>query len=373
MLKFHIIYADLLAIMATVVTYLQALVKHKGSDLHLSAGSLPMIRVNGEMIPLSKEPLTAAQAESILMDVMSSSQKDDFKKKKSADFALKVKGAGIFRANTFLQRLGMAGVFRALSDKAPTMEELGLPMACYKGASYHNGLFLVTGPTGSGKSTTLASIIHEINRTRRGHILTLEDPIEFQHRSIKGMVNQRQLGDHFTSFSSALKAALREDPDVILVGEMRDPETIALAITAAETGHLVFATLHTNSAAKAVDRILDSFSADEQSQIRSMLSESLRVIVAQKLLKTADGKGRKAYHDILVANAAVANLIREGKTFQIPSMMQTGKKEGMQLIDQEILAGAQRGEITGQTAWDAANDKSLFAAYAPSDSDLKAA
>ena len=281
------------------------------------------------------------------------------------DFSFKVSGLGVFRANVFLQRHGWAAVFRALTEKAPTLAQLHLPPVIQAGCGYANGLILVTGPTGSGKSTTLAAMVNHINENERGHILTLEDPIEFYHDSKRCMVNQRQLGTHFGTFSEALKASLREDPDVILVGEMRDPETIALAVTAAETGHLVFATLHTNSAAKTVDRMVDSFPGDEQPQIRAMLSESLRMVVSQRLVKTADGQGRMAFHDILVNTPAVSNLIREGKTHQLSSVMQTGRKNGMMVMDSAILEAARAGKITPQDAWENANDKNLFAQYAP--------
>ena len=254
---------------------------------------------------------------------------------------------------------------RVLTESPPTIEELNLPEICKKACSYANGLVLVTGPTGSGKSTTLAAMINYININEKGHILTLEDPIEFQHESKSSMVNQRALGTHFTSFATAMKAALREDPDVILVGEMRDIETIALAIKAAETGHLVFSTLHTNSAAKTIDRIINSFPAEEQPQIRTVLSETLKVIIAQKLVPSADKKKRFCYHDILINNSAAANLIREAKTFQLSSVMQTGRKEGMMILDQSLLEAVKRGDVNGPEAWEYANDKNLFQQWAP--------
>jgi twitching motility protein PilT len=281
---------------------------------------------------------------------------------------VKVPQVGIFRGNVFYQRYGLAAVFRALAENIPTIEQLKLPPICKIAASYPHGLVLVTGPTGSGKSTTLAAMINHINQNQRGHILTLEDPIEFHHESKRCMVNQRQLGENFTSFASALKAALREDPDVILVGEMRDIETIQLAITAAETGHLVFATLHTNTAAKSVDRIIDSFPPEQQAQIRTMLSESLRAVISQKLIPTADHKGRLGIHDVLTVNSAVGNLIREGKTYQIPSVMQTARKDGMLVMDQALLEAVKSGVVTGLDAWEFANDKNMFQQYAPQES-----
>jgi twitching motility protein PilT len=254
---------------------------------------------------------------------------------------------------------------RILSEKLPTFEELRLPEVCRKACALANGLVLVTGPTGSGKTSTLAAMLEYINQTEPCHILTLEDPIEYQYQNKMCTVNQRGLGLHFTTFASAMRAALREDPDVILVGEMRDAETIALAIKAAETGHLVLSTLHTSSAAKAVDRVINAFPAAEQPQVRTVLSETLRMVVAQRLLPSADRKRRVPIHDVLVNNAAVGNLIREGKTFQLASIMQTGSKEGMQVFDTPLLALAESGEITGKLAWELATEKKAFAKWAP--------
>lgn len=353
--------------MATaILSFLSALVKQGGSDLHISVSTKPMIRVDGDLRKLNFAELTSEQVEAMVNEITNKEQQADLIKKKSIDFSIKAKGIGIFRVNVFYQRHGLAGVFRSLSESAPTLEELKLPDIFRRVCGYANGLVLVTGPTGSGKSTTLASMVDYINRTTKGHILTLEDPIEFQHDSKMCMMNQRQLKSHFTDFSSALKAALREDPDVILVGEMRDAETIGLAITAAETGHLVFATLHTNSAAKAVDRIIDSFPGEQQNQIRTMLSESLRLVASQKLIPKKGGKGRIALHDLLVCNSAVANLIREGKIHQIPSVMQTSKRDGMQVFDQKLLETVELGLIDGEIAWDFANDKANFDKFLPS-------
>jgi twitching motility protein PilT len=269
--------------------------------------------------------------------------------------------------NVLQQKNGVAVVMRVLSEQPPTLEKLNLPEMCRKATSFANGLVLVTGPTGSGKSTTLAAMINDINMKLHGHILTLEDPIEFQHESKLCAVSQRSFGADFTSFGSAMRAAFREDPDVILVGEMRDPETISLAIKAAETGRLVFSTLHTNSASKTVDRMINVFPADEQAQIRTVLSETLRVIISQKLVPSADKKKRYCIHDILVNTKAVANLIREGKTFQIPSLMQTGKEDGMQIGDKIMLEHVEAGRIKGEIAWEYANEKNIFAKWAPKD------
>jgi len=322
-----------------------------------------MIRINGDLRKLNTPNLTQVDIEGMLAEVMSKKQKEQLIKNKSIDFSVKANGIGIFRVNAYYQRFGLAAAFRALSESAPTLDELGLPDIFKRACTYHNGLVLITGPTGSGKSTTLASMINHINETKNLHILTLEDPIEFHHKSKSCLVNQRQLGTHFNHFSDALKASLREDPDVILIGEMRDPETMSLAITAAETGHLVFATLHTNSAAKSIDRMIDSFSAEQQAQIRVMLSESLRVVASQRLIPKKDGSGRLALHDILVVNSAVSNLIREGKIHQVPSIMQTSKKDGMQVLDQVLLEAVQSGTINGSHAYEHCHNKKLFQNY----------
>ena len=344
---------------------LSLLVKQKGSDLHLAANSSPMMRVHGDVVKVDMPPLKASDVENILAELMTQRRKDELEHDMSCDFAIKVPNVGLFRVNLFKQRFGISGVFRALSETVPTLEQLKLPNICRTACAYPTGLVLVTGPTGSGKSTTLAAMINYINVNQRSHILTLEDPIEFQHESKRCLVNQREMGTQFTTFSSALKAALREDPDVILVGEMRDPETVALAITAAETGHLVFGTLHTNTAHKTVDRIIDTFPADQQNQIRSMLSESLRCVISQKLLPTADHKGRVAIHDVLVVNHAVSSMIREAKTFQIPSVMQTNRKDGMIIMDQTLLELVKSGVVSSHDGWEYANDKTLFAQWAP--------
>lgn len=354
----------------SILQLLQAMMQAKGSDLHVAVNSPPMIRVRGDMVKVTPNPLSAKDVEVMVHQITPQAQKAELQKQLSADFAFKAPGIGIFRANVFLQRHGLSIVMRALSESPPRIEDLKLPEVCKTVCSYANGLVLVTGPTGSGKSTTLAAMINYINETTPGHILTLEDPIEFQHESKMSMVNQRGLGTHFTSFQSAIRAALREDPDVILIGEMRDPETVELALKAAETGHLVFGTLHTNSAAKSIDRIINTFSAEEQTQIRTVLSETVRAVISQKLVPTADGKSRICIHDILVNNAASANLIREGKCFQLASVMQTGRKEGMQVMDRVMLEHVQRGEIKGDMAWEMANDKNLFAQWAPKDANV---
>lgn len=344
---------------------LQAMVQSDGSDLHVAANSSPMIRVRGDMLKLGVPALSPPEVEAMVTQICSEAQRNELAKNKSIDFSFRAPNIGIFRANIFNQRHGLAFVFRVLAENPPTIDELKLPAICRTACSYANGLVLVTGPTGSGKSTTLAAMLNHINMNERGHILTLEDPIEFRHESKLCMVNQRALGQHFTDFASSLKAAMREDPDVILVGEMRDPETIALALKAAETGHLVMSTLHTNSAPKTIDRIINSFPAEEQNQIRASLSETLKLVVSQKLVISADGKRRICFHDVLVGNVAVANLIRDGKTVQLSTAMQTGKREGMQVLDQTLLDAVRRGDVKGEDAWESSNDKTLFTEWAP--------
>lgn len=333
----------------------------KGSDLHLSPDNPPLMRVAGDLVPLLPQKLTHAQNQALLFEMMRPEQQQQFEETHDIDFAYEVPAlAARFRANVFCGRLGMSAVFRLIPTQILTVEQLGLPPAVLRFTTYKKGLIVVTGATGSGKSTTLAALIDHINKTEQAHILTVEDPIEFVHTSQKSLINQREVGRHTRSFASALRAALREDPDIILVGEMRDLETIELAITAAETGHLVFGTLHTSSAAKTVDRIINVFPTGQQEQIRAMLAESLKGVIAQNLLKTVDGK-RCAALEILAVTVAVSNLIREGKTFQIPSVIQTGKAEGMQLMDQAIQALVAAKKVTLEEAQKFAVNKALFA------------
>ncbi len=346
--------------MAQIDVLFKALREKKGSDLHLSPENPPMMRASGDLIPVMDKKLTHAENQTLLYEIMNDVQKKEFEATRDIDFAYDVPGLEArFRANIFYGRLGISAVFRMIPTQILTTEQLGLPPAVLKFTHLKKGLVLVTGATGSGKSTTLAAMIDHINRTQKEHILTIEDPIEFVHRSQGCLINQREVGRHTKSFAAALKAALREDPDIILVGEMRDLETIELAITAAETGHLVFGTLHTSSAAKTVDRIINVFPTNQQEQIRAMLAESLKGVIAQNLLKTVDGK-RCAALEIMSVNTAVSNLIREGKTFQIPSIIQTGKAEGMQLMDQAIQALLAAKKITIEEAHKFAVNKGLF-------------
>jgi twitching motility protein PilT len=335
--------------MAVIEELLRVTKQHKASDLHLASGSSPYVRIAGDVVRLNYKSVSAEVCQGLIYSILSDKQKEMFEEHLELDFSYPVQGVGRFRVNVFMQRNGMAAVFRLIPEEVQTIEELGLPGQLSDLVDVSEGLILVTGPTGSGKSTTLASIIHTINTTRRAHIITIEDPIEFVHQNRQCLINQREVSSHTHSFSNALRAALREDPDIILVGEMRDLETISLAITAAETGHLVFATLHTNSAIKAVDRIIDVFPEGQQAQIRTMLSESMRGVVAQALLPRADGKGRVAAAEVLVNVPAVANLIREGKAFQVPSVMQTGRAQGMLTFETTINELMRTGVITRET------------------------
>lgn len=332
--------------MATIDDLFRLMVEQKASDLHITSGAPPYLRIHGDMTPVNYRQLSNQDVQSLIFEILNEKQKKAFVEKWELDFAYVVEGVGRFRCNVFMQRKGLGGVFRTIPEKIKSAQELNLPPGIIELCNYERGLVLVTGPTGSGKSTTLAAMIHHINATREAHILTVEDPIEFVHPNLKSLVNQREVGSHTKSFGNALKAALREDPDIILVGELRDLETISLALTAAETGHLVFGTLHTNSAVKTMDRIIDVFPAEQQGQIRAMMAESLRGIVAQTLFQKADKMGRVAAFEILKGTKAVANLIREGKNHQIPSMMQTGAAQGMVLFEKYIDDLVKKGLVT---------------------------
>lgn len=340
------------------------MMKEQGaSDLHLSSGNPPIFRQRGDMVRLNFKALGHDELKAILFEILSEKQQAHFNETKDLDFAYEVPGVARFRGNIMMQYRGIAAVFRIIPTKILSADELGLPEGVRRMTNFKKGMVLVTGPTGSGKSTTLAGMIDLINSTRKEHILTFEDPLEFIHENKMSLMNQRQIGEHTESFTSALRAALREDPDVILVGEMRDLTTIQLAMSAAETGHLVFGTLHTSTAAKTVDRIIDVFPTDQQEQVRAMLSESLKGVICQQLLKTADGKGRVAALEIMLGTPAIANLIREGKTFQIPSIMQTAKKDGMQLLDQHLLDLLKTKTVNPEEAYRCAVDKKQFEQY----------
>lgn len=324
--------------------------KNKASDLHLSSGISPMIRVHGDMRRINLPEMSAEEVGNMVTSVMNDHQRKIYQQNLEVDFSFELSNVARFRVNAFNIGRGPAAVFRTIPSTVLSLEDLKAPSIFKKIAESPRGMVLVTGPTGSGKSTTLAAMINYINETQPAHILTIEDPIEFVHQSKKSLINQRELHQHTLSFANALRSALREDPDVILVGEMRDPETIGLALTAAETGHLVFGTLHTTGAAKTVDRIVDVFPAGEKEMVRSMLSESLTAVISQNLLKTHDGNGRVASHEILIANPAVRNLIRENKITQINSVLQTGQASGMQTMDQSLQSLVRQGLIAPEVA-----------------------
>jgi twitching motility protein PilT len=346
--------------MAKIDVLFRMMKEQGASDLHLSSGTPPIFRLRGEMERLNFKPLGHEELRAILFEILNEKQKAQFEESRDLDFAYSVPGLARFRGNFLMTHRGIAAVFRIIPSTILSAEQLGLPEGVLRMTQFKKGLVLVTGPTGSGKSTTLAAMIDLINSTRKEHILTLEDPLEFIHENKLSLLNQRQIGEHTESFASALKAALREDPDIILVGEMRDLTTIGLAMSAAETGHLVFGTLHTNTAAKTIDRIIDVFPTDQQEQIRAMLSESLKGVVCQQLLKTADGKGRIAALEIMLGTPAIANLIREAKTFQIPSIIQTAKKEGMQLMDMHLMELLKEKRVNPDEAYRCAIDKKQF-------------
>jgi twitching motility protein PilT len=317
------------------------------------------MRVHGRLQPLLEVNHTDCY-ETALLGMLTASQRQLFDERSDLDFAYEIPGVARFRVNFLRQRNGVGAVFRIIPMRFRTLEELGLPPVIFTLARLEQGLVLVTGPTGSGKSTTLAAIIDHINQESDKHIITIEDPVEFIHASRKSLVTQREVGVHTLSFAAALRAVLREDPDIILIGELRDLETISLAVTAAETGHLVFGTLHTRTAASTVDRLIDVFPPEQQGQIRTMLAETLKGVIAQQLLVRADGKGRVVAAEILVGTTALSNLIREGKTYQIPSLIQTGRREGMQTMDQAILELLRSRQITPQEAYRKAIDKDTY-------------
>ena len=348
--------------MKRVDALLARMVEMSGSDLHMIAGDPPRARVYGDLHTLENEAMSAEAVSDSLAEVMTEQARLNFERYDGADFAYEIRGLSRFRVNVFRQINGLGAVFRAIPTRSMSLDELGLPAVVSSLSMQRHGLFLVTGKTGSGKTTTLAAVVDDINSRRKGHIITIEDPIEFIHERKRSLISQRQVGMHTPSFSSALRSALREDPDVILVGEMRDLETISLAVTAAETGILVLGTLHTSSAASTVDRIINTFPAQKQGQIRTMLSTSLRGVISQQLARRADGKGRVAAIEILVNTPAVSNLIREGRTEQLESTMQSGALVGMQTMDAALRRLLDAGTITGREAYEKAISKAEFEA-----------
>ncbi len=356
--------------MAKIDSFFNLMFEQKASDVHLSAGNHPMLRINGELQRVEHPPLENDELKSMLYEIAPEYKIKIFEETGDVDFGYEIPNISRFRANFFNQKNGIGAVFRQIPSKVLSFEDFEkfdapLPAVLKKFAMLHKGLVIVTGPTGSGKSTTLATMLDYVNKNRRDHIITMEDPIEFVHESKNCLVNQREVGMHTKSFASGLKGALREDPDVVLIGEMRDLETIEMAILAANTGHLVFGTLHTPSAAKTVDRIIDVFPADQQNKIRTTLSESLRGIVAQNLFKRIDKKGRVAALEILVFTTAIANLVREGKTHQIPGMIQVGKRLGNQPLDDAIMEHVRMKRISPEEAYDKAIDKRKFRTFLP--------
>ncbi|MDI1451972.1 type IV pilus twitching motility protein PilT [Polyangium sp. 6x1] len=346
--------------MARIDRLFDELLAKKGSDLHLGVGYPPLLRARGELVPMRDAPIDAAEMEELLFEITSPEERDKITNELDLDFAYQYEDKARFRANYFYKITGLAAVFRIIPAKILTLDDLGCPPVVRKLSDKRSGLLLVTGPTGSGKSTTLAAMIDHINTTRPCHVLTIEDPVEFVHTPKMSQVTHREVGPHASSFATAIRSAGRENADVILIGELRTNETMKLALQLASFGVLVFGTVHTNSAAATIDRIINAFPADEQPQVRGMLAESLVAIVAQQLLKTADGKGRVAAHEILVGSSALAAMIREGKTFQIPNIMQAGQAQGMQTMDMALERLMQKGTISPEVALEKAIDKESF-------------
>ncbi|MBI4234845.1 type IV pilus twitching motility protein PilT [Candidatus Peregrinibacteria bacterium] len=325
--------------------------QYQASDIYIATGAKPTLRINGDMVPIAEHPeLTKKMAEEYLLDILSTDQKKRFEQSLDMDFSLDIETIARFRVNIFVQRKGISAVFRLISEKVRTLDELNMPTQFKKATTLPNGLVIITGPTGCGKTTSLAAMIHEINRTQKKHIITIEDPVEYVHKNDVSIIQQREVGIHTHTFQKALRSALREAPDVILLGEMRDLETIQMALTAAETGHLVFATLHTRGCANSVNRIIDAFPPEQQNQVRAQLSESLRAVFWQKLIKTKDNKGRVGAYEIMFVNNAIGNLIRKSNTHQINSVIETSTKEGMQTMKKSVTDLFQSGLISEESA-----------------------
>ena len=374
MVRFLISFRTILAcpkgkVMAKIDAFFTLMNEQGASDLHLVAGQVPLIRLHGDLERVKYNVLDNDELKKMLYEIAPEPKIKVFEESGDVDFGYEIAGVARYRANFFNQKYGIGAAFRQIPNKIATARDLGLPAILTRASMLHKGLVLVTGPTGSGKSTTLAAMLDHANKHRKDHIITLEDPIEFVHQSQGCVVNHREIGTHTKSFAAGLRGALREDPDIILVGEMRDLETISLALEAAATGHLVFATLHTTSAAKTVDRVIEVFPHDQQNQVRNTLSTSLKLVVAQNLFKRIDMKGRCCALEVMVCNAAIQNLIRENKTFQIPSIIQVGKKYGMQTLDDAIMEVLQKKWISPEEAYDKCMDKPKFAPFLKSPPD----
>ncbi len=349
--------------MPVIDNFFKSMNQKGASDLQLVSGMQPLMRIHGDLARIKYKELSHEELKQILYEILDPGQRKYFDEKGDLDFAYELQDVARYRANYFMQKYGIGAVFREIPSKILTLEDLGLPEICKDLAMLEKGMVMVTGPTGSGKSTTLAAIIDYANKNRKDHILTIEDPVEFVHKSQGCVVNHREVGTHTESFTIALRSALREDPDIIMVGEMRDLETISLALEAAATGHLVFGTLHTQSAPKTIDRVIDVFPADQQAQIRTTLSEALKAVIAQSLFKRIDKPGRVAALEIMLGTSAVSNLIREAKTFQLASMIQTGRGIGMQSLDDAIMDLLNKKQISPEEAYKKSIEKSKFKSF----------
>ncbi|MGH7726986.1 MAG: type IV pilus twitching motility protein PilT [Candidatus Eiseniibacteriota bacterium] len=349
--------------MASIDVLLRAARERGGSDLHLTAGLPPILRIDGELLPLDGPALPAEETHALLTEILPPEAVEELEKNGAVDLSYATEGSGRFRLNVFREQKGLAALCRLIPERVPALPDLGLPRVVSAFAGLHSGLVLITGGPGTGKTTTLAALIHEINTTRNVTVITLEDPVEFRHECQKALVVQREVGAQVHSFHDGLRSALRQDPDVILIGEMRDAETIAAAIEASETGHLVLGTLHTRGAAQTIHRIVDAFPSEAQAQIRHTLADNLKAVVSQELVRAADGRGRRVVAEIMIMNPAIAQLVREGKTHQIPTAIATGRRLGMQLLDQTLLSLVQSGDVDPNDAFLKAQDKKEFMLY----------